>query len=156
MTIFPCIEVRDTVSKGKSLFALEEIPKDRVILVYYGAIVGIRQRSIYTLPISDDLAVDPIPVDGLGQYLCHSCEPNAGIRSRNLIVAMRDIKPDEEICIDYAMVVRKYPGDRRKEHVECHCGAENCRGRVGSWEELPGQIRSRYGNYVSDYLVQPG
>src|SRR5690606_3032263 len=75
--------------KGTTLFAKADIRKDEVILIIGGNIIA--TPTIYTIPIDEKLFIDPVPFDNLGRYLCHDCEPNAGIKDRNVLVAMRDI-----------------------------------------------------------------
>ena len=60
---------------------------------------------------------------------------------------LRDIAPDEEICIDYAMC-----DGSPYDEFECHCGRPNCRGRVtGNDWQLPA-LQSRYAGYFIPYL----
>lgn len=59
-------------------------------------------------------------------YINHSCQPNAYMRTlygHVLFFALRDIKPGEEITIDYEMTL--HPDSKR-----CVCGAANCRGKI--------------------------
>jgi SET domain-containing protein len=60
-----------------------------------------------------------------GEFVNHSCLPNAGIRGQVVLVAMRAIASDEEITYDYAM------SDGSSFDVfACNCGAASCRRRV--------------------------
>lgn len=59
-------------------------------------------------------------------YINHSCSPNAFMQilhNRILFLALRDIKPGEEITIDYQSTL--HSDDKR-----CICGAANCRGTI--------------------------
>ena len=60
------------------------------------------------------------------QYINHSCEPNSYIKilyGHILFIALRDIRPGEEITCDY--VESYHPDD-----YGCRCGAPQCRGTI--------------------------
>jgi SET domain-containing protein len=74
-------------------------------------------------------------IDGHGtaMFINHSCDPNCETREsrgRVWIVALRDIRPGEEITYDYYL----YDGDG--DEARCNCGAENCRKTMYSPEEI--------------------
>ena len=59
-------------------------------------------------------------------YINHSCVPNAFMQiiyDHILFFALRDIKPGEEITIDYEQTL--HSDDKR-----CICGAKDCRGTI--------------------------
>ncbi len=146
------IYVKETSNKGSSLFAWCNIQKDEIITLFCWIITN--QASIYTIPISQTLFIDPTPFDGYGKYLCHSCSPNAGIKGRNLLVAMQNIMKDEEINIDYAMIVNEfYPWSPWSE-ITCNCGSENCRWKFFGYQELDSDSKIRYSGYISEYLLE--
>lgn len=145
------VYVKKTKHKGKSVFANKLFKKGEFIFLIAGPIVT--KGTIYTIPITKGLWIDPAPVDNLGKYLCHSCDPNAGIKQRTRVVAFKNIKKDEEIAIDYAMIVYKYGNEISKESLICKCGSKNCRGELGSWSKLPKKIKEKYKGFVSEYLL---
>lgn len=61
--------------------------------------------------------------ENLSHFGNHSCEPNAEPNDEG-VVAKRDIAPNEEITLDYALV------SREDWSMTCHCGNPNCRGIV--------------------------
>jgi len=126
-------------------YPLEELP-----MLVCGTITKI--PSIYTIPIGFDLFIDPMDP---GKYLNHSCEPSCGIKNRTQIVAMSDLKKDEEITIDYAMFVPTKQGHPRVgiDAPICRCGAKNRREQFGNYEELSDELREKYKGYISDYLI---
>ncbi|MBS3081194.1 SET domain-containing protein-lysine N-methyltransferase [Candidatus Pacearchaeota archaeon] len=144
------IYVGDSKKYGKTLFANKDFSRGEFIFLIAGPIVT--KGTIYTIPIANGLWIDP--VDNHGKYLNHSCNPNAGIKQRTMVIAFKDVKKDEEITIDYAMIVRKYGDEMTSENIICRCGNENCRGKLGSWEELPEEIKKKYKGFVSDYLLE--
>ena len=143
---------KDTGRYGKSLFAKKDFKKDDVVFVAYGPLI--KHATLYTIPVSKDLKIDPTKPEGnLCQYICHSCDPNLGIRNRSCFVAFKDIKKDEEIRIDYAMIGDKYGDEITAEERICKCGSAICRGKMGCYNELPEEIKKKYEGYVSEWLI---
>ncbi len=145
------VYIKETKNKGMSLFSKKSFKRGEFIFLIAGPIVI--KGTIYTIPIAPSLFIDPVPVDNLGKYLCHSCEPNAGIKQRTMVIAFKDIKKDEEIRIDYAMIVYKYGDEMTPENIICKCGSKNCRGELGSWLKLPVDIKRKYKGFVSEYVL---
>ena len=84
--------------------------------------------------------IDPRPPY---KYLNHSCEPNVGVRGRFLLTALRDIRADEEITIDYSIIE---PDPRW--FMKCGCGKKNCRKVVRAIELLPQKLFNKYDPYI--------
>jgi hypothetical protein len=146
------IEVKDTGKYGKSLFAKQDFKKDELVFVAFGPLI--KTPSLYTIPVSDDLKIDPtIPDGNLSQYICHSCDPNLGIKNRTEFVAFKDIKMGEEVFIDYAMIGYEYTDEISETGRNCMCGADICRGKLGCYKELSDELRRKYDGYISDYLL---
>ena len=74
----------------------------------------------------------------------HGCEPNVGFQGDMTFVALRDIKPGEEVVWDYAM-----SESDPAYGFECRCGAITCRGKMTGqdWMQLGLQIKY-YGSFV--------
>ncbi|MCH7568772.1 MAG: SET domain-containing protein-lysine N-methyltransferase [Nanoarchaeota archaeon] len=145
------VYIKETKNKGKSVFANKPFKKGEFIFLIVGPIVS--KGTIYTIPITKGLWIDPVPVNNLGKYINHSCEPNAGIKQRTMVVAFNNIRKDEEIIIDYAMIVYKYGNEVTKKRLICKCGSKNCRGELGSWSNLPKEIKEKYKGFVSEYIL---
>jgi histone-lysine N-methyltransferase SETD2 len=91
------------------------LPRDRGYRVEMRPFVDSRRR-VY---------VDAQQFGTVLRFVNHSCNPNTnfyeaafGYRHTIVVVAIRDIAPDEEITISY--------GDPKKLWFACHCGEENC------------------------------
>lgn len=145
------VYIKKTKHKGKGIFANKPFKKGEFIFLTAGPIVTKGTR--YTIPIDWGLWIDPMPVDNPGKYLNHSCDPNAGIKQRTMVVAFKDIKKNEEITIDYAMIVYKYGDEIKKEDLICKCGSKNCRGELGCWSKLPKKLKEKYKGFVSERLL---
>jgi uncharacterized protein len=135
---------------GKGLFASEAIFKDEVIAVFDGKIYEAKKAS----DLPQDAADHAIQVsshqwkdsNGIARFINHSCEPNVGYRGVDTLVAMRDVKKGEELTLDYEMSENS---DRR---MMCKCKTPSCRTMIGSFANLPEDIKKEYGGYVSDWL----
>jgi hypothetical protein len=83
----------------------------------------------------------------LSDYLNHSCQPTAGMSGQIGVVALRDLGPGEEICIDYAMC----DGSPYDEFT-CGCGTPSCRGQITGNDWMRPELQTRYAGYFSPYL----
>ncbi len=151
----PKIEVRSLPDKGGfGIFARETIPAGEVTAVWGGYIVT--EEQLYGLPhetqqhsvqIDEGLYLATIGEPESADFVNHSCEPNLGLRGQITLVALRDIQPGEEVCIDYAMT-----DSTPYDEFECHCGSPGCRSKVtGNDWKLP-ELWSKYAGYFSSYL----
>ena len=154
----PGAETRRSVIEGFGTFARRRIMAGELIAAFGGRVVTLREwRGLpeeerrRSLAIHDDLELVQCNRShpGDGDWINHSCEPNAGIRGQIFLVAMRDIEEGEEITFDYAMVICD-PDFR----MECRCGRRNCRKMVtgNDWKE-PG-LQYRYRGFLSLYIQE--
>ena len=155
--VSPKLEARRLPEKGgHGIFACDPVMKGERLLVWGGDIVnreGLAQLPVslqaYAVQVEEGLYLAARPDDEAetADYINHSCNPNAGFDGQIVLIAMRDIQPDEEICIDYAMC----DGSPYDEFA-CQCGAENCRGRItGDDWQIPA-LQARYLGYFVPYL----
>ena len=155
------IEPRKTEEYGTGLFAVKNIRKNERLIVIGGYIMSIEEES--KLPgkcndngvqITEDLVISiskPSEYEGYN-FLNHNCEPNSGFRGQIFLVAMRDIKKNEEICIDYSMVLYKTKkGPRYK--LECLCGHKNCRKLITDTDWSKKELQKKYDGYFQ-YFIQ--
>jgi hypothetical protein len=80
--------------------------------------------------------------------LNHSCDANLGIRGEITLVAMRDIRMDEELTHDWAMT------DSDDYTVECKCGSATCRKVLTGKDWQRPELQARYAGYFSTYLAR--
>ena len=125
------LKVRESGIFGEGCFATVPLPARKKIALYAGEMVrGSRrietrlraQDAIKVIRLDEHTAIDGAAGGDETAYINHSCEPNAYMRivpgEKVAFFALRDIRPGEEITIDY----------RDPYHPEvCRCGARLCR-----------------------------
>jgi len=138
---------------GNSIFAREFLKKGELLAVFGGAVyqweaftaLPDRKRSL-SIQVEEHLFLVPDRI-GEGDYVNHSCNPNAGLSGQIALVAMRDIQPGEEVCFDYAM-----SDTMPYDEFDCECGAANCRGRVTGNDWRISELQKRYTGHFTPYV----
>ena len=130
----PRTEVRESPIHGKGLFAVAPIPKGDIVCVKGGYIFNRQTLNVVApslgpaeIQIGDDLFIGPLRKesrDGSMIFSNHSCDPNIGVQGQIIFVALRDIRPGEELTHDWATT------DDDDYEMTCRCGAANCRGVI--------------------------
>lgn len=109
----PHLEVRASPIAGQGTFATQPIPAGAEVLRPTG-------------PVHTEGAVN------------HACDPNLGW-SGEVLVALRDVEPGEELVVDYAMSTTD-PG----WFLRCHCPSYRCRQMVEGTDWRIPQLQQRY------------
>lgn len=138
---------------GRGVFAREKVRAGELLVVWGGEVVDgdtLRSMSIdrfrLALQVEENLYLLTTN-EGVADWVNHSCDPNAGLRGQVVLVALRDIRPGEEITFDYAT-----SDGSPYDEFDCDCGAKTCRGHVtGSDWRLP-ELQKRYAGYFSPYI----
>jgi len=138
---------------GNGVFALRPIKKGELIGVFGGVVyewdafihLPERERSL-CIQVEERHFLVPRPA-GEGDYVNHSCNPNAGLSGQIALVAMRDIRPGEEVCFDYAM-----SDTMPYDEFECTCGAPNCRGFISGNDWQKPELQKRYAGYFAPHV----
>lgn len=85
------------------------------------------------------------------KHINHSCDPNTYVKTENNIrkvIAMKDIRADEEITYDYA-INGYYDSD-----ILCRCGSKNCRGTLSpNFFKLSRERQLQYLPYLDKWFV---
>ena len=124
---------------GKGVFAGKRYPESAVIGEIEGDLIeDAHYGSRYCMDIGNGLILEP---HAPFRFVNHSCEPNCEFDWFDLtpkdqsesqrhvfLIALREIKPDEELTIDY-----NWPADQA---MACRCGAPTCRGWIVDAAEL--------------------
>jgi uncharacterized protein len=155
----PKTQVRESKIHGRGLFATADIAKDEIVAIKGGHIVDRKtlrekitpQLGPVEIQIDDNLFIASVvqeELEGSMLYSNHSCEPNLGMRGEITFVAIRDIRPGEELTHDWAMT------DDDDYSVECKCGAPNCRKTLTGKDWQRPELQRRYAGYFSAYLAR--
>ena len=80
-------------------------------------------------------------------YFNHSCDPNVGLSGQMVLLAMREIAPEQEICFDYAM-----SDGSAYDEFECTCASPRCRKIVRGTDWSNPELWERYRGYFIPYL----
>ncbi len=150
----PLCEARPVNGKGRyGIFAVRPVVAGALIAAWGGTVV---EESIFqqlpselislSVQIDEQLYLVPDRL-GPGDRVNHCCEPNAGIQGCNMVVALRDIAPGEEICYDYAMT-----DSASYDEFTCACGAPTCRGQVTGNDWRSPDLWTKYEGYFTLYL----
>ncbi len=150
------LESRSLPEKGGfAVYATQSVPEGTLLAMFGGTIV----TGDYLVCLPDRLQRLSIQVagnlflvsvvPGPGDYINHSCDPNAGLLGQIGLVAMRDIQAGEEITFDYAM-----SDSAAYDEFDCACGSPHCRGRITGTDWQQPVLWQRYRGYFSPYLQQ--
>lgn len=145
---------RNPLKGGQGVYAKKAIHAGELLIVWDGEPVNGHLFSLLpeeckmrSVQIGEDLFLAVVDEPQQGDYINHSCEPNVGVISGHILVALRNIQPGEEVCFDYAMT----DGDPYDE-FDCECNTDSCRGRItGNDWQLP-VLQEKYKGFFSPYL----
>lgn len=124
------------------VFAKRLIEPGEPILVFNGPIIGFQEavdkgeRECWPLQIEKDQYID---LQEPGCYVNHSCNPNSGIWRDRILIAIREIRKDTEICYDYSTTV-----DEDHWSMDCRCNSHNCRHIISDFKYLDPILRAHY------------
>ena len=139
------VEVRPSGVHGKGVFALRPIRKGTRIIEYTGERISWKKAQdlpphdpkqphhTFFFSLDDGNVINASVGGNDSRWINHSCAPNCETsesKDRIYVVALRNLKPGEELFYDY----RLEPAERRTKKLErlfgCNCGSENCRGTM--------------------------
>lgn len=159
----PKINVSSTKDRGKGLFANNDIAKNELILVMGGYIFSIEDENKLNeynedkpIEISEDFSFSPVTeldTEKMPQhYINHSCNPNCGWKGQLFLVAMKDIKKDEELTFDYAMIMHPNDDSETYFEMECLCGENECRKKISEHDWEKKEIQEKYDGYFQFHI----
>ncbi|HKA17354.1 MAG TPA: SET domain-containing protein-lysine N-methyltransferase [Blastocatellia bacterium] len=156
--ISPKAAVRVSSIQGRGLFAVEPIQQGEIVCIKGGHIFD--RETLHRLTISlgpaeiqiaEDFFIGPLEQserEGCMIFSNHSCEPNIGVQGQIVFVALRDIKPGEELTHDWATT------DDDDYEMECNCGAQSCRGTISGQDWRRKDLQEKYAGHMSWYLTE--
>lgn len=156
--VHPGIAVKKTEKIGLGLVALDPIAQGQTVIFFGGKLMTWAEitrlpEDMWDIPyqVSDDIffGIPKREEIGIGEKINHSCDPNAGFTSEMRLVAIRDIRPGEDVTMDYGTC-----SSMDGYYLECRCGHANCRSEVTGedWKNL--DLQRRLGNYFQPYLKE--
>ena len=151
----PKAKAQESSIHGLGVFARESISKGNTVGVLGGVIVPKSNIKEYWgvmghvgIQIDNDFFIVPTKREELKAkgVFNHSCEPNLGFSNSITLIAIRDIKPEEELVFDYAF------NEIYFEDFSCNCCSQHCRKVITAHDWKRPEIRGKYGEYYSPYL----
>jgi hypothetical protein len=147
--LFAHLHIKDSPIQGKGLFSEVDIKRGTGLC----EVIGQRIRH----PYNPELSLQNPNWIGVGYeewlmlgpgdiaiFLNHSCKPNVIINERMQLIAMIPIRAHEELLLDYSTTeLDPY------WHMECNCGAKECRKILRSFQFLPFELQEKYGKFIA-------
>jgi SET domain-containing protein len=134
----PGLAIKKSPINGYGCFATVPFERWRKIAEYAGERITnaeakrrAKRRILRICGIDDRWSLDGSRGGNGTHYVNHSCVPNAFTRTlygRLIFFALRDIRPGEEITIDY---VETLHSDSKK----CSCAERSCRGTINKLQQ---------------------
>lgn len=136
------------------LVALQEIAAGERIFLIEGE--KTHRPTRHSVQIGENLHIDLRPGRSLEEeldryfwrYMNHGCEPTAMVDGRD-VVALRDLRPFEDITIDYNAT--EYD---MAEPFACRCGSKRCHGTVRGFRHLTRAEQERLRPSLADHLLR--
>ncbi|KAH8740688.1 multidomain chromatinic protein with the following architecture [Cryptosporidium ryanae] len=142
------LEIRKSNIHGYGLFAKESINPGEPIIEYVGELIRNsiadkreslykseenRDGSCYMFRLDETHVIDATNIGNHARFMNHCCDPNSLCKIINIdsdnkhivVFSKKLIEKDEEITYDYQFNV-----EEASEKISCHCGANNCLGRM--------------------------
>lgn len=122
--------------KGRGVLAGTAIPKGALVLRFEGPIYDRDTCPEFSEAIQVGENAWMWSSGGLDDLVNHSCDPNTGIlqvADRIYLLAIKDIRQDEELSFDYSTSMVDEPW----ELTRCLCGSDKCRGYAGNFLDMP-------------------
>jgi hypothetical protein len=146
------LEIRESKIGGKGVFTLDKIKKNQRVFKFADKIIPINHRlgchckvCCRCINLNDNLWLYPDD-NSFGWNLNHSCNPNC-FSKRKFIYALKNIKPNEEITIDYSTT-----NIDKRWKMKCHCKSSNCRKIIRSVQYLSKRLFNKYKNYMQPFI----
>ncbi|KAK8637740.1 hypothetical protein V6N13_136203 [Hibiscus sabdariffa] len=143
------IRIVKTELCGWGVEASEPIKKGDFVIEYIGEVIDDAQcekrlwdmkykgvKNFYMCEIRKDFTIDATFKGNTSRFLNHSCDPNCVLEkwqvegdTRIGVFAARSIEVGEPLTYDYRFV-------QFGPEVNCHCGASNCQGYLGTKRKI--------------------
>lgn len=153
--INPKIAIRETLNKGKGMFATEPIKAGEKILVWGGEYTNAtgaeEAKNDGKLVMQWDVDLYSVEDRGndMGYFINHSCDSNTWMQDAYTLIAKHDIQTGEEITADYSL----WEADLNYvSKWKCQCGSPVCRKTVTGNDWELSEIQERYKGHFSPLI----
>lgn len=153
----PKTKIAKSPIEGRGLFATRTIAKGEIVAIKGGHVLHRRtlartraRAAVSYVQIEDGFYIGARTRREVARnkiFINHSCNPNLGIRGQVTFVALRDVRPDEELTYDWAME------ENHPAHTACRCGAASCRKILTGEDWRKPSLQRRYRGFFSAYLA---
>lgn len=133
------VTIGKSLISGRGVFATTTHRRGSLVIVMLGKEISHREllRQVVRRRIrpGDPLQVTETTYVSLAdpyRLINHSCEPTCFVRGKQELIALRTIRPGEEITFDYSRTMWGEPWWKK-----CTCGAPSCRGTIMQFFKLP-------------------
>jgi hypothetical protein len=134
------LAIRQSKIHRFGVYALEHIPANRKVIEYRGERVNRHEAKrrgdgdfTYLFAVDPYWTLDGAVGGSGAEIINHCCEPNLisrVMKGHILYMSLREVKPGEELTIDYNF-------DTKIERTPCRCGAPKCRGTINKYKRPP-------------------
>lgn len=134
------VAIRNSIISGQGSFAKKIITKGS----YITTLSGTPFKKVCVIESDDPLQIDEhtyLNLNHASKTINHSCDPNAGIRNKSDLYAIKDISVGEEITYDYSTTIGT---DDHLSQMSCRCGTPNCRLVICNVLTIPKTILHKY------------
>jgi SET domain-containing protein len=133
LNLAPGLAIKASAIEGRGCFSTANFERWRKIAEYTGERISTKEakrragrRRLRICEIDERWSLDGSRGGNGTHYINHSCTPNAFMKilyGHILFISLRDIKPGEEITIDYESTLHS-------DTKRCSCGSRSCRGTI--------------------------
>ncbi|HET9823750.1 MAG TPA: SET domain-containing protein-lysine N-methyltransferase [Chitinophagaceae bacterium] len=155
----PRIEFRTSRISGNGMFAREPIKKGETVCVVGGTMMADAEFTdfqgthlLYSFIQIDEnlyLVEDLETAQFLYASMNHSCDSNAWMDDEVTLVARRDIEPEGEVTVDYALFTTQ---SNWMLDTRCRCGSPHCRRIITGDDWRREDVQERYGGHFSPFI----
>jgi len=135
--------------KVYGMFAAKPYKIGDVILKFSGEILLYDMCDEHSMRITEDFSLQYESSGSSECFINHSCDPNCFISFFTGIpnlVAIKDIKKDEELFYDYNTT------NLRIEGFYCKCGSAKCKRQIKGYDFLTPADQKEINRYLSPYI----
>lgn len=140
---------------GLGIIAIQNILKGEVVGVLGGIVIPRSEIKKYRqklghigIQIDDQFFICPSSREELLKtgVFNHSCNPNVGFKNSLTLVAINNIKTNEELVFDYSFSETDF------KQFNCSCGDINCRKIIKPTDWKVKTLQKKFKNYFSPYI----